>query len=473
MVALVVAAAALAATAPTVRRVGKGGEVKPVWLYTAPEGSLGGVPVPGSGKALVPAASPLASPAAGWSALHTAGAPDVPKYLVAAPPGREELEQYLTSNGNVTRIPGTDRYAVFESLLSPVEWIGRVTAIDVAYRSSRHANITEEPHHRCAHTALQPLSVMTDELRKKVAAAAAAPLRKASSAEKALLIGAVNSGDAEQLLRVLSGADPATVNGKSVTFNTRMSTNPLNEEAAQWIAATMLAAGACDEVDFQEFTLSGSLTRNVICKKFGSTKRDEVVVVGAHFDSIPSSGNAPGAVDNGSGSVSVMLVAQALAKAAFERTIHFICFSGEEQGLHGSRHYVNDAVDAGVVIPAAITMDMTAYSSKYFGVTFEGTRRDDISAVMDNGNENLEFIKATSGLGSKLTFKNSYVSFGSDHVPFQQAGYAGILMIEQDDTNYPGYHRTSDQVSYCNWDQMSDIARIATAQAIDYAGLLA
>jgi Zn-dependent M28 family amino/carboxypeptidase len=66
------------------------------------------------------------------------------------------------------------------------------------------------------------------------------------------------------------------------------------------------------------------------------------VVVGAHLDSWDL---ASGTTDNGTGSCVVLEVARALATLARQgyppkRTIRFVLFSGEEQGLHGSRHYV-------------------------------------------------------------------------------------------------------------------------------------
>lgn len=58
---------------------------------------------------------------------------------------------------------------------------------------------------------------------------------------------------------------------------------------------------------------------------------------------------APGAVDNGSGSVGVMVLAEQFARFEFENTIDFVLFGGEEQGLHGSREYVRLAQQVCVV----------------------------------------------------------------------------------------------------------------------------
>ena len=66
---------------------------------------------------------------------------------------------------------------------------------------------------------------------------------------------------------------------------------------------------------------------------------DEIYIVCAHYDSVPGS---PGADDDGSGTVAVMSAAKLMSHYAFNHTIRFIAFSGEEQGLHGSYHYAKD-----------------------------------------------------------------------------------------------------------------------------------
>ena len=81
-----------------------------------------------------------------------------------------------------------------------------------------------------------------------------------------------------------------------------------------------------------------------------------------------SAGDGPaGAVDNGSGTVGVMALAKIFSQFSFARTIEYIAFGAEEQGLHGSAHYVAQAQAAGEDIVCALTMDMIGYSNRYFG----------------------------------------------------------------------------------------------------------
>ena len=182
------------------------------------------------------------------------------------------------------------------------------------------------------------------------------------------------------------------------------------------------------------------------------------------MDSIPSSGRAPGAVDNGSGTVAVMLLAKIFAKYSHDRTIHFVAFGAEEQGLHGSAEYVRQAQANGDKVVAALTMDMIAYSNKYYGVLIEGTQNAAIQELMALVERN------TKTYGGELSVMTTDKSFGSDHVSFQRAGIPAILAIERDDTNYPYYHQSSDTVKHVNKGQCTDIVKSLAATLVDLVG---
>jgi Iap family predicted aminopeptidase len=75
---------------------------------------------------------------------------------------------------------------------------------------------------------------------------------------------------------------------------------------------------------------------NIIFEKEGSVYPNEVIVVGAHYDSVY---NAPGIIDNAGGTALLMEIAKVMSKFSTKRTIRFILFSGEELGLRGSMDY--------------------------------------------------------------------------------------------------------------------------------------
>lgn len=286
---------------------------------------------------------------------------------------------------------------------------------------------------------------------------------------KDAFVGSLDEPEGEymKLLEQLSGAQPMTLaDGSKFTIDTRYTYNSQNAIAADWISYHMLTQADLDDVYKQEFLMpNGTPTVNVIGVKIGKTIPDEIVVVGAHFDSTSQSPNtkAPGAIDNGSGTVSVMLIASALRNMDLDRTVHLIAFGGEEQGLYGSSHYVDEAKKQGLKITAALAMDMTAYSSKYFGVTIEGTRDSSIQALMKIMSNNLAEYAEDLQVGTSTN------SWGSDHVPFQKAGYAAFLAIEMDDTDYPAYHRTNDVSTYANEKQAMGILKGLAGTLYDVA----
>lgn len=222
----------------------------------------------------------------------------------------------------------------------------------------------------------------------------------------------------------------------------------------------------------QPFTFNGIETHNVIAIKPGTgPNRNEVVVFGAHMDSTSPKPTtiAPGAIDNGSGTAAVMLAAQAMANVKTDRTVHFVLFGAEEHGLIGSRYYVSQLSEAGVpgdsageqTVTKALVMDMIGYSDKYFGVLIEGTPDADIQDLMSVMAQNVEQH------APELSYEKSDYSFGSDHVPFQNAGIPCFLAIELDQTDYPGYHKTSDTVFYLNAPQAVGITRAQVGTLYD------
>lgn len=106
----------------------------------------------------------------------------------------------------------------------------------------------------------------------------------------------------------------------------------------------------------------------------GTVNPDEIVLVTAHIDDMPDSGLAPGADNNGSGSVAVMIASARLSGHPFERTIRFIFFTGEEQGQLGSLAYATEAKTNNQNIVAVYNMDMIGWDANNDGVMALETR---------------------------------------------------------------------------------------------------
>ncbi|HSJ53025.1 MAG TPA: M28 family peptidase, partial [Anaerolineae bacterium] len=89
----------------------------------------------------------------------------------------------------------------------------------------------------------------------------------------------------------------------------------------------------------------------------------------------PVEGRAPGADDNASGALAVMTAADLLAGHTFDRTLRFLLFTGEEQGLVGSAAYAQDSKDAGEDVVAVLNMDMIGWDDNDDGALYLETRR--------------------------------------------------------------------------------------------------
>src|SRR5690606_32635139 len=122
----------------------------------------------------------------------------------------------------------------------------------------------------------------------------------------------------------------------------------------------------CDEVAFHEFRIGQRTRRNVVATIRGATRPDETVLVGAHYDSRNKQiadfrGPAPGADDNASGTAALLELARSLAADRPGRSVHLVAFSGEEQGLIGSRAYARACGDEGLSITLMVNLDMIGH----------------------------------------------------------------------------------------------------------------
>ena len=268
-----------------------------------------------------------------------------------------------------------------------------------------------------------------------------------------------------QVLQEISGAVPFTYQGTPRTVSTRYYNTSGKTLVADYLADKM--AGFGYTVTFQPFTVGSTSCRNVIATKIGTVYPDEYVIVGGHYDSTSSQPQtlAPGCDDNGSGTSLVVEIARMAATYDFERSIQFVLFDSEEQGLNGSYHFVDEAVGAGQTIIAAITADMVTYYSSHFGVIIEGESPWEwLMSIMES----------QTATYTTLTSRKDYSSWGSDHVPFQQAGIPAFLAIEWDWDDYPYYHSTQD-----NWSHVQatshigfEISQACAATLAEVAGLV-
>jgi len=168
---------------------------------------------------------------------------------------------------------------------------------------------------------------------------------------------------------------------------------------------------------------------NVVGEIRGSEHPEEVFVVGAHLDSWDLS---EGATDNGMGTASVLGAAEAIVKAGVKprRTLRFVLFTGEEQGLLGSYAYVQQH---------------QAEMSNHLGDLILDEGQGPVKELQLGGRSDLvaafhPFLREIAGI--RPINVSDKVEFGSDTGPFIAAGLPGINM-QQDSPDYKYTHHSA------------------------------
>ncbi len=179
---------------------------------------------------------------------------------------------------------------------------------------------------------------------------------------------------------------------------------------------------------------------NVIAEIPGSEKPDEVVIVGGHLDSWDG---ASGAVDNGTGCATTLEAARLLVQSCVKpkRTIRFMLWSGEEQGLLGSAGWIKNHKDEMEKISAVLVHDGgTNYCA---GINATAPMVKDFEAI----------FAPVVGLDPDMPFKVSEVkglsSGSSDHDSFLAANVPGFFWNQKGKANYNHAHHTQ----FDTWDQ--------------------
>jgi PKD repeat protein len=256
-------------------------------------------------------------------------------------------------------------------------------------------------------------------------------------------IGKVSVEEVKLLCGNLSGENTVKIGQTDHKITTRHTNNSQWQTLSTQYAHEFLQALGL-ETSYHNWN---GTRRNVIAQKKGSSKAGEIVLITAHLDDMPASGAAPGADDNASGSVAVLLAAKVMKDYAFERTLRFVLFTGEEQGLLGSAKYAADAAAAGDSIVAVLNLDMIAWDKSGGPVLRLHTRTSGNPGYPADKQIADQFIAVVNdyGLGGLLEplLDPDGIS-ASDHYSFWVEGIPGILAIEDDLNDFNAYYHTAN-----------------------------
>ena len=184
---------------------------------------------------------------------------------------------------------------------------------------------------------------------------------------------------------------------------------------------------------------------NILAVKWGTTKPDEFVICGAHYDSWNSDGSdpdtirSPGADDNASGVAGILETARLLSPYKFERSIIFANWNAEEIGLVGSAAYAHDMAEQGMDIVAYFNLDMTGYLAEGsdIHVNLMYTTRDSLLG---------DYVKSFSRTYfPEMRIWQDWLAWGdSDYSSFNRNGYAAVHPFEDTHASSPFIHTRQD-----------------------------
>jgi len=241
--------------------------------------------------------------------------------------------------------------------------------------------------------------------------------------------------DNQTLITPLVSQLQATNIGQTITdlsaFTNRYYTTTAGVNASDWLKnkwATM-AAGRSD-ITVSQFTHSGYPQKSVILTINGTDNGSEVVVLGAHLDSIVSGGvgestRAPGADDDASGVASLTEALRVMLAANYKprRTIKFMGYAAEEVGLRGSQDIAVWHKNNNVNVVGVMQLDMTNYKGSASDIFIYTDYTDSL--------QNDFIAKLVQTYQPTLTIAYDRCGYGcSDHASWTGQGYWASLPFE-------------------------------------------
>src|SRR5712692_2318749 len=188
----------------------------------------------------------------------------------------------------------------------------------------------------------------------------------------------------------------------------------------------------------------------------------------ANFDLSMLAKTEPGVTDDGSGTAAVMELARVMSQFEFEKTIVFIAFAGEEEGLIGSTLYARKARQENNVIDGVLNNDIIGSDVSGNGRTGNGTLWVFSEEPADSPSRQLaRYIKDIGeryqpSMKVDLIFRADRFGRGGDHTPFNQEGYAGVRFTTPNE-NFANQHSVTDTFANTSVPYTTHVVRVNAA----------
>lgn len=243
---------------------------------------------------------------------------------------------------------------------------------------------------------------------------------------------------------------------------------------ADYIAAELSGAGY--SVQRQEYVVDGTTCANLDVEIPGTVSAEEIVIIGAHYDSVP---NCPAANDNATGVAALLQLARTFAASGSARTLRFAAFVNEEAPYAhteqmGSWVYARRCRRRGENVTAMLSLETIGFysdepnSQKYpAGLDWLYPSRGDFIAVV-GATRYARLVRDVVRTFRKNepfpcqggAVPNAVSDIGrSDHWPFWQEGYPAVMVTDTAPFRYPHYHSSQDTVDKIDFDRTARVVR--------------
>jgi Zn-dependent M28 family amino/carboxypeptidase len=246
------------------------------------------------------------------------------------------------------------------------------------------------------------------------------------------------------------------------------------ESAARYIEITLSGFGY--KVETQAFDTERLPVRNIEIEVGGGARAQEIIVIGAHYDSVLG---APGANDNGSGVAAMLELARVFRNVKAARTVRFVAFVNEEPpfcltGEMGSQYYARRSRERGEKIIAMLSLETIGWysdrpdSQRYpfpLGLFYPST--GNFIAFVSNLTSRPLMHEVIASFRRRAAFPSEAVAAPafvpgvdwSDHRSFWQEGYPALMVTDTAPYRYPHYHTAQDTPDKVEYERL---ARVVT-----------
>jgi Zn-dependent M28 family amino/carboxypeptidase len=249
--------------------------------------------------------------------------------------------------------------------------------------------------------------------------------------------------------------------------------------AADYIRTTL--AGAGHKVRRQPYEVAGKICENIEAEVRGRERPDDIIVIGAHYDSVQGS---PGANDNASGVAATLALARAFAETTPARTLRFVLFANEEPPLFqteqmGSRVYAKRSRDRGEKIVLMLSLETIGYYSDepgsqhlLFPLNLIYPSTGNFIAFVSNVENGPLVQQLVGSFRQQAQFPSEGAALWdmipgvgwSDHWAFWEEGFPAAMVTDTAPFRYPAYHSHADRPELVQYERMARV--VSALQAV-------